>query len=303
MVSGTEPAAGPRRPGTITYPGGTLHFGPGQPTLCVNDQMGYIYEDPRVLAELQAGRLDALIRLAEQGIAAGMTCINVQLMHYTLDQRALIPKVIETLVERKGCAIAIDTRDAVVLEWGLRAYQPYKALCNVVNGEWENLRTFLPIIAKYGAAAGTALVYERGIPQTVQERVEVARRIVEAAEACGIPREDVAMDCVCLPSSVSPNSMPVTLRTIQAVHEELGAPTLLGISNAGVMMPEHELLDLAYLIAAVAHGLDVAMVSPTTPLIDGMVPAIDFLSGKDVYGQRYLDWYRRKQGLPSRLAS
>lgn len=301
-MSGTEPAAGTPHSGSITYPSGTLYFGPGHPTLCVNDQMGYIYEDPQVLAELQAGRLDPLIRLAEQGIAAGMTCINVQLMHYTLDQRKLIPQVIETLVERTGCAVAIDTRDPVALEMGLRAYQPYKALCNVVNGEWENLHTFLPIIAKYGAAVGTALVYEQGIPQTIEERLVVARRIVETAESYGIPREDVAIDCVCLPSSVAPNSMPTTLRTIQAVHAELGAPTLLGISNAGVMMPEHELLDLAYLVAAVSWGLDVAMVSPTTPLIDGMAPAIDFLAGKDPYGGRYLSWYRRKHGLSGRFA-
>ncbi|MGC8827719.1 MAG: dihydropteroate synthase, partial [Anaerolineae bacterium] len=168
-------------------------------------------------------RLDALIQLAERGIAAGKTCINVQLMHYTLDQRTLIPRVIETLVERTGCAIAIDTRDAVALELGLQAYRPYKALCNVVNGEWENLHMFLPIIAKYGTAIGTALVDEQGIPQTVGERLRVARRIVEAAEAYGIPREDVAIDCVCLPASVAPNSMPTALRTIQAVHEELGA--------------------------------------------------------------------------------
>lgn len=301
-MSGAEPAASTQRSGSITYPGGALYFGPGHPTLCVNDQMGYIYEDPRVLAELQAGRLDALIRLAEQGIAAGMTCINVQLMHYTLDQRTLIPRVIETLVERTGCAIAIDTRDAVALELGLQAYQPYKAFCNVVNGEWENLHTFLPIIARYGGAVGTALVYEGGIPQTVSERVRVARRIVETAESYGIPREDVAIDCVCLPSSVAPASMPVTLQTIRAVHEELGAPTLLGISNAGVMMPEPELLALAYLMAATANGLDVAMVSPATPMIDGLVAAMDFLTGTDPYGRRYLDWYRKSRGLPTRFA-
>lgn len=262
--------------------------------------MGYLYDDPAVLADLQAGRLESLVHLAEQGISAGMMCINVQLMHYTLDQRTLIPRVIRTLVESTGCAISIDTRDPVALELGLQAYRPYKALCNVVNGEWENLHTFLPVIAHYGAAIGTALVYEKGVPQSVEERVEVARRIVETAEAYGIPREDVAVDCVCLPSSVVPDSMHTTLSTIEAVHEELGAPTLLGISNAGVMMPEHELLDLAYLIAAVSTGLDVAMVSPTTPLIDGIVPAMDFLSGKDPYGKRFLNWYRARQGLPER---
>ena len=82
----------------------------------------------------------------------------------------------------------------------------------------------LPIIARHGAAIGTSLVYEGGVPQTF-ERLMVARRIVDAAEAHGIPREDVLIDAVCLPSSVVPGSIRVTLETLRAI-QELGAPTL-----------------------------------------------------------------------------
>jgi len=278
--------------GTITYPGGTITFGPGQPTLCVNDQMGYYYERPEILAELQDGRLDTMVQLARDGIAVGMQCINVQLMEKSLDQMDLVPRTIETLVEETGCAIAIDTRDPEVLEAGLKVYSPYKALCNVVNGEWDNLHTFLPIVARYGGAVGTALVYEEGIPQTVVERVKVARRIVETAESYGIARGDVAIDCICLPSSVAPDSMRTTLETIAAVRSDLGVATLLGTSNAGVMMPQPELLDLAYLIAAASYGLDVSMTNPATPMVEGMVNAIDFLLGTDMYGKGYLSWHR-----------
>ena len=290
----TVQTSGPH--GTITYPGGTIPFGPGQPTLCVNDQMGYYYERSDVLADLHAGRLDVLVQLARDGMAVGMPCINVQLMERSLDQMYLVPRTIETLVESTGCAIAIDTRDPGVLAAGLEAYRPYKALCNVVNGEWDNLHTFLPIIARYGGAVGTALVYEGGVPQSVAERLMVARRIVETAESYGIAREDVAIDCICLPSSVAPASMPTTLETIAAVRDELGVATLLGTSNAGTMMPNPEVLDLAYLMAAVSCGLDVSMTNPATPLVEGMVRGIDFLMGTDMYGKGYLSWYRRNAG-------
>jgi len=227
-------------------------------------------------------------------MAVGMPCINVQLMERSLNQIDLVPRTIETLVEETGCAIAIDTRDAGVLAAGLEAYRPYKALCNVVNGEWDNLHTFLPIIARYGGAVGTALVYEKGVPQTVAERLLVARRIVETAESYGIARQDIAIDCICLPTSVAPASMRTTLETIAAVRDELGVATLLGTSNAGTMMPKPELLDLAYLIAAASFGLDVSMTNPATPLVEGMVHAIDFLMGTDMYGKGYLSWYRRE---------
>jgi 5-methyltetrahydrofolate--homocysteine methyltransferase len=195
------------------------------------------------------------------------------------------------LWEATGCAIAIDSRDPAIVERALAVY-PYKALCNTVTGEPEVLRTMLPVIAQYGAAVGTALVDEQGVPETVEARLAVAGRIVRAAEAHGIPREDVMIDGVCLPSSVMPDTARTTLQTLKALHEELGVPTLLGISNAGYGIPNPTPIDLAYLVAAVSWGLDVAMVNPATPCLAEVVPAIDFLMGTDRYAQRYLRRYR-----------
>jgi len=278
--------------GRLTCPRGEIPFGAGQPTLLVNDQMGYCYEKPDVLADLQAGRLEPLIALAQAGLAAGIQVVNVQLMERTLDELELVPHAMQVLSEATGCALAVDSRQPAVVERALAGY-PYKAMCNVVNGEWHVLETMLPIIARYGGAVGTALVYEEGVPMAVDERLRVARRIVEAAEAYGISRQDVLIDCVCLPSAVLPDSMRATLETIAAVKETLGVPTLLGISNAGHLMPEPTLVDLAYLTAAVSWGLDVAMVNPATPLLAQEIGAIDFLAGKDPYAKGYLSQYRR----------
>jgi len=280
-------------PGAISYPGGTISFGIDQPTLCVNDQCGYYYERPEVLAELREGRFDSLVKLARDGLDLGFPVFNVQLMESTLidRERELVPKAVQVIYEATGCCIAVDSRDPEVVDLALSAY-PHKAMCNSVNGEWHNLRSMLPIIAKHGAAIGTALVYEQGIPQTVVERLYVARRIVTMAEEHGISRRDVMIDGVCLPAGVAPDSMRVTLDTLKACHEELGVPTLLGISNAGFMMPNPRLIDLAYFIAAVSWGLDVAMIDPFTPFLPWLAHAMDFLTGIDPYAQDYLAYYR-----------
>lgn len=279
--------------GAISYPGGAILFGPGQPTLCVNDQCGYYYERPQVLAELQQGRFDSLIKLTQDGMALGFPIFNVQLMEPTLidRERELVPGAVQAIFEATGCGIAVDSRDPEVVDLALAAY-PHKAMCNSINGEWPNLKSMLPVIAKHGAAIGTALVYEKGIPQTVDERLFVARRIVTMAEEHGISRRDVMIDAVCLPSGVAPDSMRVTLDTLRALHEELGVPTLLGISNAGFMMPNPRLIDLAYFIAGVSWGLDVAMIDPFTPYLPWLAHAMDFLTGIDPYAQEYLAYYR-----------
>jgi 5-methyltetrahydrofolate--homocysteine methyltransferase len=279
--------------GALSYPGGLIRFGPGQPVMCVNDQCGYYYERPPVLAELQQGRFDSLIKLAAGGMELGFPVFNIQLMEPSLidSERQLLPAAVMAIYEATGCCIAVDSRDPETIERALAAY-PYKAMCNSVNGEWPNLKTMLPVIARHGAAVGTALVYEKGIPQTVAERLFVARRIVEAAEAHGIPRQDVMIDAVCLPGGVAPDSMKVALQTIKAIREELGAATLLGISNAGFMMPHPRMIDLAYFMAAVAWGLNVAMIDPYTPHLPWLSRAMDFLMGTDLYAAAYLDYYR-----------
>lgn len=280
-------------PGSLSYPGGVIPFGLGQPVLCVNDQCGYYYQRPEVLAELHQGRFDSLIKLAKDGLDLGYPVFNVQLMEPSLidRERELVPAAAAEIYRATGCCIAVDSRDPEVVDRALSAY-PYKAMCNSVNGEMANLKSMLPVIAKHGAAAGTALVDEKGVPQTVEERLFVARRIVKLAEEHGIPRQDVMIDAVCLPAGVVPDSMRVTLETLKAFHEELGVPTLLGISNAGFMMPNARIIDMAFFIAAVSWGLDVAMIDPFTPYLPWLSRTMDFLTGVDPYAGEYLVYYR-----------
>ena len=213
-----------------------------------------------------------------------------------LDRPDLVVAAVKILGEKVRCCIAVDSRDPATVDLALAAY-PYKAMCNTVTGEWDNLRTMLPIIARHGAALGSALVYEKGVPQTVGERLSVASRIVEAALEHGIPRADIIIDAVCLPGSVAPGSLTVTLETIRAIRAELGVPVLLGISNAGCLMPNPRLIDLAYFIASAAWGLDVAMIDPFTPQLEWLSPAMDFLLGTDPAARGYLGVFRAARAM------
>lgn len=281
-------------PGTITYSKGVINFGKSIPTLCVNDQMGYACEEEIHQERLKENDFSSIVQLAKEGMEQGCDVFNIQLMHPSLDEEYLYPRVMEKILEETSCAIAIDSRNIKIIEEALKMY-PYKAMCNCVNGEKSNLREMLPVIAKYGGAIGTALVDEKGIPQTVKERVKVGKVIVEAAEAYGIPREDVALDAVCLPIGVVPDSARTTLETIKAFHEELGVSALLGVSNAGFSMPNPKIIDLAFFVSAVSWGLDVAMINPKTPNLELISKTSDLLMGNDLYAQLYLKHYREKQ--------
>lgn len=56
----------------------------------------------------------------------------------------------------------------------------------------------LPLIKERGAAVIGLTMDERGIPGDAEGRLVIAHRIVQRAQARGIPREDAVMDCLAM---------------------------------------------------------------------------------------------------------
>ncbi|MBX7234972.1 MAG: dihydropteroate synthase [Caldilineales bacterium] len=74
----------------------------------------------------------------------------------------------------------------------------------------------------------------------------------------------------------------------------------LGIGNAGFGMPDQTRLDLLYLAIAASWGLDAALVDYRTEHLALYSHGIDFLTGRDGFGQGYLEFVRRSAGLRAR---
>jgi 5-methyltetrahydrofolate--homocysteine methyltransferase len=275
---------------------GTIEFGPGLPTLLINDQLRIMDQSPAVLAELQAGKLDKMLEIARFGQSACTDVADILVNHPGLDEVNLLPRIAAAVHEEVGCPISLDSRNPEALEAALAALSPYKALINSVTAESDSLAELLPIASRYGAAiVGMPIGHLHGMPKTVKGRVAEARVIVEAAAGYGISREEIVMDAICLASSAEPGSMQVTLETLGALRRELGVATILGIGNAGFGMPDQTRIDLAYLLAAVHWGLDAALVDPATPGLLAGVRAIDFLTDNDPFGRRYIRRYRAQK--------
>lgn len=59
----------------------------------------------------------------------------------------------------------------------------------------------LPLVKKYGAAVVGLTLDENGIPPKAEDRFKIAQRILERAQAIGIPKENVYIDCLTLTAS------------------------------------------------------------------------------------------------------
>ena len=157
--------------------------------------------------------------------------------------------------------LQIDSTDPKVVEQALRLTCG-KAIVNSVNGDEESLESLLPIVKKYGAAVVGLTLDKNGIPQTAQARLDIARRIVAAAESYGIPRRDIIIDCLTLTASAQQECAAETLQALRLVKEELGVKTALGVSNISFGLPLRPQVNQNFLTMAMVYGLDLPIITP-----------------------------------------
>jgi 5-methyltetrahydrofolate--homocysteine methyltransferase len=177
------------------------------------------------------------------------------------------------------------------LEAALAAHEG-KALVNSVTAEDERMDRILPVVKKYGAAVIGMSNDETGITMVPQERVEIARRIIERAAYYGIPAEDVIIDPIAMTVAADPQAGLITLETMRLIKEQLGNNMTCGASNVSFGLPDRATVNAAFLPLAMHAGLTCAITNPLVPEVRRAVLAGDLLLGHDEYAMRWIARYR-----------
>ena len=182
--------------------------------------------------------------LEQQDAGADILDVNVGLPG--IDEPAMMARTVKALQAVIDLPLQIDSSNPEAIEAGLRAVNG-RAIVNSVSGKAESLETILPLCRKYGAKVVGLCLDENGIPETWQARAAIAERILNAALAVGIPKEDVLIDCLTLTVSVQQNQAAETLKAVRHVRETLGLHTVLGVSNISFGLPARENITVSFL--------------------------------------------------------
>ena len=245
---------------------------------------------------LLAGDLDYIVDVAIAQVDAGAQILDVNVGYPGVDEVAMLPRVVRKLQEAVDVPLQLDSTNAAALEAALRVYNG-KAAVNSVNGEEKVLQTLLPVVKKYGAAVVGLALDEKGLPKTAAERVATAKRIVDAAERFGIPREDVFIDCLTLTVSAQQDQAEETLAAVRTVHRDMGLQTVLGVSNISFGLPNRLLMTQTFLIRALNEGLTLPIINPNQKEIMDAVAAFRVLSGEDEACAAYVERFGSEAAL------
>jgi 5-methyltetrahydrofolate corrinoid/iron sulfur protein methyltransferase len=189
--------------------------------------------------------------------------------------------------------VSLDSSDPGVLERCLELYGAEDLFINSVNGEMSRLQGVLPLVARHRCRVVALAMDSSGVPGTPTGRLEVCKRILEAAGEAGVPYDKVYLDPLALPVSADSSQGRVTLETLWLIRKELTeAKTVMGLSNVSFGLPARSLVNRSMLAMAVYIGLDCVLMDPTDVGLLSTVYAATVVAGNDRYCKDYVKSFR-----------
>src|SRR5437763_13149001 len=242
-------------------------------------------------AEMKEGKMDRVRSDAIAQVAAGAHMLDVNAGIPAADEPALLVAAIKAVMDVTDVPICIDSSIIEALEAGLAAYEG-KALVNSVTAEEERMAIILPLVKKHGAAVIGMANDETGISMVPEERLALARRIIERASDHGIPQHDIIIDPIAMTVAADPTCGVITLETMRLIRDELGNNMTCGASNVSFGLPDRPTVNAAFLPLAMHAGLTCAITNPLEAMVRRAVLAGDLLLGHDEYAMRWIASYR-----------
>lgn len=264
-------------------------IGPEHPTVIIGERINPTGKK-RLAASLVQRDMARVQRLALSQVENGAAILDVNVGAAGVNEVEVLPLAVKAVGEVTDVPLCLDSANPQALRAALDAYEG-KALINSVNGEEASLARVLPLAKEYGAAVIGLAMGDSGIPSDAESRIAVAKAIVERAEALGLPREDLLIDCLALAVCTDSLAAKVTLDAIRGVREELGVNMTLGASNISFGLPDRDSINDFFLCMAMAAGVNAPIANPR--LARKAVLISDLLLGHDEFGMAYVRYYRQ----------
>ena len=234
-----------------------------------NNDMDYIYREGVTQADVGADVLDVNVGLPE------------------IDEPVMMQNAVLGLQSILNTPLQIDTSDSVAMEKALRIYNG-KPMVNSVNGKEKVMEEVFPLVKKYGGVLVCLTLDENGIPETVEGRIDIAKRIINKAESYGITKENLVFDPLCMTVSTNKDNAKITLECIEKLNKDLGVKTVLGVSNVSFGLPNRELLNSTFFTLAMQKGLGAGIINPKSDAMMNAYYSYCALNGLDDNFEQYI---------------
>lgn len=235
----------------------------------------------------------AIQDLALRQIHAGADFIDVNAGMFHEVESEVLKWLIETIQEVTDVPFAIDSPSASAILTGLQANKNGQPIINSITAEKARYDALIPLIKQYKAKVIALCMDDTGMPETVDERMAIARRLIKNLTSEGVALDDIFIDPMVRPVATGSHYGMVAIETIRKVKNEFPQVHIAcGLSNISFGLPARKILNQSFLVAAMAAGMDGAIVDPLDKKLMSFVYASEALFGVDDYCMEFLTKFR-----------
>ncbi|MCK4283102.1 MAG: dihydropteroate synthase [Candidatus Brocadiae bacterium] len=246
----------------------------------------------RAIEERDAGLLEREVRIQAE---AGADFIDVNAASDPAREIDDLRWAVEVVQRSTDLPLCLDSSDPEALRAGLELIEGDVVMLNSVTGEPDKMQQVIPLAAESGARLVALTMDGRGLPDTAERRVDIAAKLIEAAQSAGIERGRLFVDPCIQPISTSVEQALAVLSAVFRIMQAFpGAHTTCGLSNISFGLPNRPLINRTYLGCLIAAGLDSAILDPTAGEVMDVVRAAEALAGRDDFCMNYIRAMRER---------
>lgn len=264
----------------------SLEFGLNDPFMIVGERINPTGKK-KLQEQLRNGDFELVKQFAEEQEENGASILDVNMGMSGIDEKEMMLKAIEETAAVTNLPLSLDSSHIDVLEQALRNY-PGRALVNSVSLEKEKFERLLPIVRKYGAMFILLPLSDKGLPESLEEKIQIIQTIVSKALSLGMTKDDIVVDGLVATVGANKKAALETLETIRYCKES-GLATICGLSNISFGLPERSYVNTAFLTMAIKEGLTMAISNPSQELLVCSAFASDLLLNKEESDIRYIE--------------
>ena len=227
--------------------------------------------------------------------AAGAAFIDVNAGARIGHEKADMGWLLEVIQRVVTIPLCLDSPDPGVLEmaYGMVKNRP---MINSISLEKERYDAMVPFLKGKDCSVVALCMDDSGMPKSVQDVIERARRLVKGLEGIGVRRELIYIDPLIQPISTDITKGIMAMEAVRGIMGTFpGVHTICGLSNISYGLPQRKIINRTFLALLMCAGLDAAIIDPLDDTIMAVLKTAEMLIGNDEYCASYLKGVRAGQ--------
>ena len=243
-------------------------------------------------AAVEARDVEAIRDAAIKQVEAGANVIDVNAGTRIKTEVADMEWLVNVVQEAVDCQLCIDSPNPAAIEMGLKLVKQ-KPLVNSITGEEERVKEIMPMVKEHRTSVVALTMDEGGMPSTGEDRLKVARKIMDMIAGYNIPMDDIYFDPLVQPVGSGLDQGVAVLEGIELIRDSFpDAHIICGLSNISYGLPDRKLLNRAFLPMAMYVGMDAAVLDPTDKLLMSAMMASSAILAQDEFCLNYISAWR-----------